>query len=457
MSVPTRTPPRVVEAERAVGRSPFEDGLPEWTGAALASVQAVALSVLVVVLPAVAASLTSSIDPTDQSGWLAAARVGLRIWLFAHGVPLVTTGATLTMVPLGLTAVALYTQYASIRRTGVAGRPGLVAGTLAYVALTALVATIAGDASRLPVVLGGGFVVGALGTGLGLARRPTSTSWRRMSDGLHARVPSYVALGARAGAMASAMLVLGSSLLVVLWVVAGRATIGDVVRELPLDAVGGVVFALAQLAYLPNLVVWALCWLAGPGFVVGTGTLFSASAVVVGPMPAFPLLGALPSSAAGGHVALLAPLAVVAIGALAGLFVHRRSQETAWWHGSAAVGSVAGMTAVLVVALVAASAGAAGPGRLAIVGGAWWVVGPIVGALVGGGALVVVLPASPLLRAQLRLWWAAVPMRRTGADSDGPGTAGPDADARGTAGRSPLARIRAGLARTVRRRGDPQD
>ncbi|MBU4335310.1 MAG: hypothetical protein KJ548_01950 [Actinobacteria bacterium] len=452
MSVPTRTPPRVVEVERPVRGSMFEDGLPEWTGAALASVQAVALSVLVVVLPAVAASLTSSIDPTDQSGWLAAATVGLRIWLFAHGVPLVTSSATLTLVPLGLTAVALYAQYASIRRTGVAGRPGLVAGTLAYVALTALVATIAGDSSRLPVALAGGLVIGALGTGLGLARRPTSTSWRRMSDGVHDRLPSSVALGARAGALAVAVLVLGSSLLVGLWVVAGRATIGDVVRELPLDAVGGVVFALAQLAYLPNLVVWALAWLAGPGFVVGAGTTFTAGSVVAGPMPAFPLLGALPSSAVGGRVALLAPLVVVLIGGLAGLFVHRRSQETGWWYVPAAVGSLVGVAAVAVGVLVAASAGAAGPGRLAVVGGTWWVVGPVVAGLLGGGALVVALPASPLFRAQVRLWWADRPHRAVGEDTELQ-----DAVDDVPAGQGPLRRFGQSAVRGLRRRMERAD
>lgn len=432
MSAPTRVPPRVVEAEQPVRRSPFDAGLPEWTAAALASAQGVALSVLVVLLPAVAVSLTASIDPTDQSGWLAAAVVGLRVWLFGHGVPLVTSAGTLTLVPLGLTAVALYTQYASIRRTGVAGRPGLVAGAVTYMLLGSLVAVLAGDGSRLPVVLGGTAVVGTLGTGLGLVRRPSSTSWRRVSDGVHDRLPSFVMLGARAGGIAVAVLMLGAAVLVGVWVLAGRATIGDVVRELPLDAVGGVVFALAQLAYLPTLVVWALCWLAGPGFSVGTGTSFAAGHVVGGPMPAFPLLGALPSSAVDERSALLAPFVVVAVGCLVGLFMHRRLQEHTWWHALAGVGALTGTVAVGVGLLVAAASGAAGPGRLAVVGAAWWVVAPLVAGLVGGGAFLVAAPASPLLRAQVRAGcaraWQLRPWRASDITGASDGVGGSAAD-----------------------------
>ena len=36
--------------------------------------------------------------------------------------------------------------------------------------------------------------------------------------------------------------------------------------------VGGVVAGLAQLALLPNLGVWALAWMAGPGFGIGDGS-----------------------------------------------------------------------------------------------------------------------------------------------------------------------------------------
>ena len=54
--------------------------------------------------------------------------------------------------------------------------------------------------------------------------------------------------------------------------------------------------AVAELAYLPNLVVWALAWLTGAGFAVGAGTHFAPDDVVGGALPAVPMLGALPSA-----------------------------------------------------------------------------------------------------------------------------------------------------------------
>jgi len=49
-------------------------------------------------------------------------------------------------------------------------------------------------------------------------------------------------------------------------------------------------------------------------------------------------------------------------------------------------------------AAVVGSSGAAGPGRLTVVGALWWQVGPLVGGLVGLGAALVALPLSPVLR-----------------------------------------------------------
>ena len=129
--------------------------------------------------------------------------------------------------------------------------------------------------------------------------------------------------------LATACLVLVAALVTTLWVVAGRATIGDVVRGLGLDAVGGVVLAVAELAYLPNLVVWALAWLTGAGFAVGEGTHFAPDGVVGGALPAVPMLGALPAADIAGPATSLVPLLVVAVGALVGLYVHRRAGDRA--------------------------------------------------------------------------------------------------------------------------------
>src|SRR5690606_14477786 len=113
---------------------------------------------------------------------------------------------------------------------------------------------------------------------------------------------------------------------------AGRAATGDVIEGLGLDTLGGVLFAFAQLALVPNLVLWAMAWLAGPGFAVGAGTVFSPDQVVSGPLPAVPLLGALPPPGSEGGLLRWVPVVVVLVGALAGWWLHRRTEVTTPWQ-----------------------------------------------------------------------------------------------------------------------------
>lgn len=73
---------------------------------------------------------------------------------------------------------------------------------------------------------------------------------------------------------------------------------------------------LFQLAYLPVFVLWAFAFVLGAGFAVGSGTVFSALGVASAPLPAIPLLGALPQPGPG-YPWLLAVVALVLL--LAGI------------------------------------------------------------------------------------------------------------------------------------------
>ena len=88
-------------------------------------------------------------------------------------------------------------------------------------------------------------------------------------------------------------------------------------------AVGSVLLLLIQIAYVPNAVVWAVCFTLGPGFAFGTGTVVAPTGSALGPLPMFPMLAALP---AGAHASVpgWASAAVLAVPYLAGC-VRRRA------------------------------------------------------------------------------------------------------------------------------------
>ena len=92
------------------------------------------------------------------------------------------------------------------------------------------------------------------------------------------------------------LLVSAAMFLVALAVDLGAAL--NVMSELHTDVGEASLYAGLALVVLPNAALFAGSYLLGPGFAVGTATIASPTAVVLGPVPAFPLLAALPDDGA---------------------------------------------------------------------------------------------------------------------------------------------------------------
>ncbi len=392
---------RVIGVAPPPSREPSPlDGGPAWVSGVLAAVQAVLLSFAVAVVPAVAVFVVTSAEPANVGvAWTRSVQIGAGLWLLAHGVPL----GHVTLVPLGLTAIAWYTAYASARRSARPVPSAFLAGLGTYVVLVVVVAMTdrltAGHAVRAAL---GALLVGAAGLGAGVLRRGDADELRRRIRRPWSRLPGWLRDGTVAGVAAAALLVVLAALTAAGWVLAGRGQIDDLVSGLGLDAIGGAVLAIGQLGYAPNLVAWAGSWLAGPGFAVGAGSHFGPDAVVAGPLPAVPLLGALPTSVLAGGPSRLAPVLLVVAGLLAGAVVHRRLVADRAWQPAAAAGVTGIVTGVLVAAGVAVAGGAAGTGRMAAVGAAVWAVGGLAAAGAALGAAAVALPAERVVRLAVR-------------------------------------------------------
>ena len=162
---------------------------------------------------------------------------------------------------------------------------------------------------------------------------------------------------------------------------------------------GGVALTLGQLAILPNLVIWGVSWLVGPGFAIGTASAVSPLGTSLGPLPAVPVLGALPSGdLTFGFLGLLVPLLV---GFLTAVIIRSRmpSVDTRGALGQVGLGVGIGISAGLLLGLLAwFSAGAAGPGRLADVGPDPWLVGAFAALEIGLAAVVGLFAVRPAER-----------------------------------------------------------
>ncbi|MBN6190523.1 hypothetical protein JQN58_27070 [Aneurinibacillus sp. BA2021] len=342
------------------------------------------------------------------------------LWEFGHGVPLEVTIPDELLVTLGIPAQAasfavsitplllLFFTLLFAARSGAraahagAWLLGALSGSAVFAAISALVALTARlDAVRTPLPLAillpaAVYLVGAV---CGAVRVAWDDGDGGLLDRLHDRldaredwapVPAAIVRGAAFALVG----VTGAAALAVALSVLTRG--GDVValfQGARVDALGATVLTLAQLAYLPTLIVWAAAWLAGPGFAVGAGTAVSPAGTQLGVVPGIPVFGLLPENTSMWM--LIVVLVPVAAGAFAGWAVRSRLV----WEGTP-LGLL--QRAVIAVGIAAVTAGVAGlaaelangsmgPGRLGVVGPAVLPFALALGAEVLVGAAILLL------------------------------------------------------------------
>ncbi len=313
-----------------------------------------------------------------------ALRVGALGWLMAHGSGVAVAGVRVTAVPLLLTLAAGWLVWRLGHQVGdsVSGHgpdadqisdgerdwtvPVAVAsfagGYLAVVAVTLALAATDHTAPSGPQTLGWALVLTLLVGGPAIA----------IGSGRAAIWAAVLPADLRAASATCAAVVrtfLTVSLLVLLAaLVVDFGTAANIVSGLHLTAGETTAYVGVSALVLPNAVVFAGSYVLGPGFAVGAQTLVSPTIVVTGPLPAFPLLAALPDSGPtpAWTVWLVALPAVVATYAAARA---QRRRPTLRWDRGALRGCVGGVAAGVVVGLLAhLTGGAVGPGRMQDIG-----------------------------------------------------------------------------------------
>lgn len=342
---------------------------PLLVGAVLAGAVS-AVSVLLACLAVGVAGWFAS-GAADRTGSADALRVGADAWLLGQGAQLDLAAAHITVVPLGLTVLCALVCQRSGRwaRHGSAApgwRGGLLAAAVmagAYgvvAAATAMVASTSQVHPRPSAALAGGFVLAFLAGGAGLVSAPDRS--------LRSRLPEPVAAVTTGAAATVLLVVVASAVVLTGGLLRGFGAAANVLAGLHVDSVGALLYTVVVAGVAPNAVLLTGGYLLGPGFQVGVGTLVSPTAVSLGPVPAFPLLAALPD---GGPTPwwtlLLLGVPVLAAAAAAVLMLRRhpvRGYEIGALRGLAA--GVGGGVLFSVLATVAS--GSVGPGRMSEVG-----------------------------------------------------------------------------------------
>jgi Family of unknown function (DUF6350) len=367
---------------------------------------------------AAAGSGLAALTTLTAIGWITAPHVGLGsglggvlrtaalLWLVAHHVGVTVHGAgRIGMLPLGLVllpgallAVAgrWVVRAGSVTRLRHVGYAA-VALALPYTLLAGAAAVASRNTQAAPSLwqaVIASFLLALVAGGLGAARG--LAPWSRLTRLMPARPRSVILgmLGASALLTAVGAALAGVSLAVHLPEVKAAT---DALAPGP---TGAVLLLLAQLAYAPNAIIWAVAYVLGPGFAFGAGTVVAPTGSALGAVPVFPMLAALPSGPRSAGPAWFTVL-ILATPYLAGVFagiVTVRVTPTPMIEAAAMWGFAAGAATGALAGVAAAFAGGPlGDGRLAEVGPSGWQVGLVAMLEIGVTAALTAAAATWLM------------------------------------------------------------
>jgi hypothetical protein len=327
-----------------------------------------------------------------------AIRVGADSWLIGHGSHFILNGMPIGITPLALTMMLILGAFRSGRWSATrAVAPyddrslGLAVAAFAgtYVVVTVVVNVLAsrtGAEAGLGRSVLGALLISGLAGGAGIA-----VGSGRFYDWLEG-VPAWakqIGAGAISGALllCAAGAVLVAISLLFSFNEAANVSTGDAITLL-----------FVTVLFAPNAALLGSAYLLGPGFAVGTvangvaTSVSPAAPVVLGAVPAVPLLAALPDQGpTPGWLILICVVPVIC--AAVGVFSAGRSGEPISWDLAALHGAGAGFGSALLVTLaIGLSGGPMGVDRLAHIGAPmgetfiYAMASMVIGGVIGGVA-----------------------------------------------------------------------
>lgn len=413
---PTRSPRRGSTVAAAASASPQWWSIPRLKalgGAAIAGALAGAVTWLLIAVPVVIAWFA---DPLSTVSAWQALGAGAAAWALAHRGIVDATEVSLQLTPLLLTALpVLLCRYAArhvltddqdsarpkriggfrAAWDGVRGNDlaAFIAGYLAIGLTICLGSGLGATPASFWLVLPGLVLVPATGIALALIRehrREENPTIARALRWLTNRIPVLARRGLTPAGEALSALAVGSLLVLVALLAFRAERIGTLYAALDAGPVGIAVLTLGQFLLLPNMVIWALGWIAGAGMAIGPVQV-GWTQTTAADLPLIPVLGALPEPG------LLPPglWAVVLFPVLVGAWLGFRSARSAprlasWWTKARVAVSACAWVGVTVLVLSWLATGSLTPGLMGTIGTApLMVAGTLLAELLLGAIVMV--------------------------------------------------------------------
>jgi len=347
--------------------------------------------------------ITWAVEQTPGSSFNSVLQTTSRIWLNAQFVALQITegkvagikapGYEFTLVPLGFSLLigwAIYRAGKNLRAEESLGF-AWTGAILGYLAVA--VAVVSGASSKqiyvidwqgifVPIALFSSILIVSSITGETEFEPNLRLTIRDRATNLFERLPwaikPVISPALRAGTMVVASLAAFSALAISLLVALNWIEAVKLYQSLQLSFFGTLTISLGQLALIPNAVIYGMSWLTGTGFSIGQGSIVSPLAVELGPLPAIPMLSALPASSDALMIIFILVPILASFGAT--LLIKAHTAELRFNYASATTAAIAlgvgvGLVAAIEMLILADFAsGSIGPARMNMVGINLWLV-----------------------------------------------------------------------------------
>ena len=341
--------------------------------------------------------ITWLVEQTQGETFQGVLQLSSRIWLNAHFVPLHLAAGNIAgikspaydfdLVPLGFSILIGWLIFRAGRQMAQEENLGAAwFGAITLYLLIAIALTSASFSKKIYVAdWQGTFIPTAL---FALVLIIGSTTGDIASEGnLRARLRVFISEryeklpwaikplmspALRAGTSVVAGLIAISTLVISFLFILNWVEIIRLYQSLQLSFFGTVTVSLGQLALLLNALVYAASWFTGVGFSLGQGSMVSPLATELGPLPAVPMLAALPTATSSMMIVFI--LVPVLLGFGATLMIKSHTAELRFNYASATSAAIGlgigiGLVAGLEMALLAdLTGGSIGPARMNTIG-----------------------------------------------------------------------------------------
>lgn len=281
---------------------------------ALVMMVAVSIGFAAVTVLVVALDSGGSVDPVN------AAVLGWVFFLISQGVKVTLFGVLLGVPPLLLTIFDVACIAALVRRRSPHVR-SFIFGVATWVAVVLLVSSYSGLKLSDSLVWCGvkAFAVFTLGYAIGSYESLTELFLSKWGESLRPSLKIVTRESLRVTKWLFTILAVLSLIVVALWLLVNRDAMGKVFEMTHMPVGSRIITTILSFFWLPNLCLWALSWLFGPGFSIGSLGSFTLWSGTAHDLPPVPIFGIFPSSVSLDSARFVFLLIPVAIGFVVGV------------------------------------------------------------------------------------------------------------------------------------------